>query len=231
MPLIAGVDGRRGGWAVALVTLGTGPPQVAWHGVAGQDAGGFRAVLDLAADAGAVGVDCPIGLPAHDWRPCDLLAKRRLDPASARVFLAPPRPVLAASSYTEARAAARDLLGGRGVSAQAYGLGRIVLAVDEALRAGVVADVVEVHPELSLMALAGRAPGDPLPSKKTPAGRAARLAALARWVPDAAGTAPDGDDGLDALGAAWSAWRFARGEAEILGGDLDEHGLPMRIVV
>jgi predicted RNase H-like nuclease len=81
------------------------------------------------------------------------------------------------------------------------------------------------------MALAGRAPGDPLPSKKTPAGRAARIAALAGWVGDPARAAPDGDDGLDALAAAWSAWRHAAGVAETLGGELDEHGLPMRIVV
>ena len=243
MPLIAGVDGRRGGWAVALVTLGTRRPIVTWHVVPGQDAGGFRAVLELARGADAVAVDCPIGLPAHDWRPCDLLAKRRLGRGSARVFLAPPRPVLAASTYPEARVVARDLLGGRGVSAQSYGLRRVVLAVDAVLRGWGVpggprgaelpvrADVVEVHPELSFMALAGRAPGDPLPSKKSPAGRAARLAALAGWVPGATGEAPDGDDGLDALAAAWSAWRRARGVAETLGGERDEYGLPMRIVV
>jgi predicted RNase H-like nuclease len=243
VPLIAGVDGRRGGWAVALVRLGPRRPVVRWHVVDGQDAEGFRAVLELAGGADAVGVDCPIGLPAHDWRPCDLLAKRRLGRGSARVFLAPPRPVLSASRYAEARVVARDLLGGRGVSAQSYGLRRVVLAVDAVLTdsgvppgAGrpeppVRADVVEVHPELSFMALAGRAPGDPLPSKKTPAGRTARLAALAGWVPDARAEAPDGDDGLDALAAAWSAWRHATGVAETLGGELDEHGLPMRIVV
>ena len=231
MPLIAGVDGRRAGWAVALVTLGTGSPQVTWHVVPGQDADGFRNVLELAADADAVGVDCPIGLPAHDWRPCDLLAKRLLGRGSARVFLAPPRAVLAASTYPEARVVARDLLGGRGVSAQSYGLRRVVLAVDAVLRGGVPADVVEVHPELSFMALAGRTPGDPLPSKKSPAGRAARLAALAGCLPGATDEAPDGDDGLDALAAAWSAWRHASGTAETFGGELDEHGLPMRIVV
>ena len=241
--LIAGVDGRRGGWAVALVTLGGSRPVVAWHVVGGQDAEGFRAVLELVRDADAVGLDCPIGLPADRWRPCDLLAKKRLGRGSARVFLTPPRPVLAAPTYPEARLVARDLLSGRGVSAQSYGLRRVVLAVDEVLstcgvRGGPGApelpprpDVVEVHPELSFMAHAGRAPGDPLPSKKTAAGRAARLAGLGRWVPDAVADAPDGDDGLDALAAAWSAWRYATGAAEILGGEHDEHGLPMRIVV
>jgi predicted RNase H-like nuclease len=233
VPLIAGVDGRRGGWAVALVSLGLRRPAVAWHVIPGQDADGFRAVLELAHDADAVGVDCPIGLPAHDWRPCDLLTKKRLGRGSARVFLTPPRAVLAASTYAEARLVARDLLGSRGVSAQSYGLRRLVLAVDEVLRRyefsggsrraepPVRPDVVEVHPELSFLALAGRAPGDALPSKKTAAGRAARLAALGTWVPDAAAEAPDGDDGLDALA----------GDAEALGGDVDEHGLPMRIVV
>jgi predicted RNase H-like nuclease len=146
VPLIAGVDGRRGGWAVALVTLDTRRPVVTWHVVPGQDADGFRAVLELARGTDAVGVDCPIGLPAHDWRPCDLLAKRRLGRGSARVFLAPPRPVLAASTYPEARVVARDLLAGRGVSAQSYGLRRVVLAVDAVLRGGARKTLAEPRP-------------------------------------------------------------------------------------
>jgi predicted RNase H-like nuclease len=266
MPLVAGVDGRRGGWSVALVTVpdeagggghgGRGPADevddVRWVEVPGQDADGFARVLELAAQAVAVGVDCPIGLPRDAWRPCDLAAKRRLGPASARVFLAPPRAVLAAVPYAAARAVAREMLGGRSVSAQTYGLRRIVLAVDEVLRGrqggrgaeppvcealpgrgGPRAEppVCEVHPELSFMALAGRAPGDPLPSKRTPAGRAARTAALAGWVPDVARLAPPGDDGLDALAVAWSAWRWCRRSAEVLGGELDEHGLPLRMVI
>ncbi len=231
MDVVLGVDGRRGGWAVAV--LGH---DVAWHTVPGQDADGFRAVLDLARSvaASAVGVDCPIGLPSSTWRPCDLLAKRRLGPASARVFRAPPRVVLAAPTYGDARVVARAMLDGRGVSAQTYGLRRIVLAVDEVLRSGAAgADrVVEVHPELSFMAMAGRPPGDPLPSKKLPAGRAARLAVLTEVFSRAAvRDVPDGDDHLDALVAAWSASRYAAGTADVLGGDVDGLGVPMRIVV
>jgi predicted RNase H-like nuclease len=236
MPLVAGVDGRRGGWSVALVTVpayGAGEvADVRWVDVPGQDADGFARALAVAEAAVAVGVDCPIGLPRGAWRPCDLAAKRRLGTASARVFLAPPRVVLEAVPYAAARAVAREALAGRGVSAQTYGLRGIVLAVDEVLRERLNGpDVVEGHPELSFMALAGRAPGDPLPSKKTPAGRAARMAALASWVPDVAGVAPLGDDGLDALATAWSAWRWARGVADVLGGELDEHGVPMRMVI
>jgi hypothetical protein len=50
-------------------------------------------------------------------------------------------------------------------------------------------------------------------------------------VPAVADLAPLGDDGLDALAAAWSAWRWACGAADVLGGELDEHALPMRMVI
>ena len=237
--VVAGVDGRRGGWALALAAVDRRGrlARVDWHTVRGQTPEGVAEILRLAAGAAAVGVDAPLGLPEDDWRPCDLQAKRRLGRGSARVFLAPPRAVLAAPSYPDAREVARGMLGGRSISAQTYGLRGVVLALDGALRADpvLVRRVVEVHPELSFMAMAGRAPGDPLPHKRTPAGRAAREAALGRrLVPDLDVEdleLPDGDDHLDALAAAWSAARWAAGEAETLGGEPDAHGLPMRIVV
>ena len=39
------------------------------------------------------------------------------------------------------------------------------------------------------------------------------------------------DDALDALACAWTALRWRRGEAEVLGGEVDATGVPMRIVV
>ncbi len=251
MTIVLGVDGRRGGWALALVEVRDGADTGAgeepgrpvlgleWDTVPGQDADGLGRVLATAQEAGAaaVGIDCPIGLPADAWRPCDLLAKRRLGRASARVFLTPPREVLGAPSYPEARIVARQVLG-KGISAQTYGLRRIVLAVDDLLRSrsGAAAaagpPVFEVHPELSFQALAGRPAGDPLPAKRTPAGRGARIAALEGWIPaDRLIEPPHGDDHLDALAAAWSAWRWVIGAAEILGGQTDPEGLPMRIVI
>jgi predicted RNase H-like nuclease len=232
--VVVGVDGRRGGWSVAVVTGDhRRAAAVQWVDVQGQHAEGFADVLRLAREAGAatVGVDVPVGLPGTAWRPVDLLAKRRLGRASARVFLAPPRAVLTAPTYERARAVCRDLLG-RGCSAQAYGIARVVLAVDQALVEDPAARslVVEVHPELAFMAMAGRGPGDALPGKRTAPGRAARLAALRRW---AAGLddPPAGDDPLDALAAAWSAARHVAGLAEVLGGEPDERGLPMRVVI
>ncbi|MEZ0164339.1 DUF429 domain-containing protein [Kineococcus sp. LSe6-4] len=229
--VVLGVDGRRGGWAVAVVEGGPDRARVLrWVTLPGQDA---RPVLDLARRHGAtaVGLDVPVGLPAHDWRPVDLLAKRALGRAHARVFLVPPRAVLHQPDYATARARCRDLLAGRGLSAQTWGLRGPVLALDEALAAdpGARGLVVETHPELSFAAMTGGV----LPSKKTPAGRAARERALAGWAQGP--PAPPGDDHLDAAACAWSALRWARwppgGTARVLVGQEDERGLPMRIVV
>ena len=89
-----------------------------------------------------------------------------------------------------------------------------------------------MHPELSFVALAGRAPGDPLPSEedrgRTGGPGSPASAAGSRTPSPMRRTATTG---LDALAAAWSAWRYATGAAETLGGEHDEHGLPMRIVV
>jgi predicted RNase H-like nuclease len=91
---------------------------------------------------------------------------------------------------------------------------------------------VEVHPEVSLRRLCGR----PLPPKRKADGRAERLEVLRGWLPDLALPVPRPgraavDDCLDAVACAWSARRWLRGEAEVLGGEVDATGLPMRIVV
>ena len=38
------------------------------------------------------------------------------------------------------------------------------------------------------------------------------------------------DDCLDAVACAWTATRWARGEAEVLGDEVDALGVPMRII-
>ncbi len=199
----------------------------------GRTPTGSGAVLELAGGADAVGVDCPIGLPARRLaagRPAGEEAARARRPRGSswrrrgpcsrrrRTQRRGPSP----GTCWAAAASARRPTGCAGSSSPSTTV----------LRAGAAgADVVEVHPELSFMALAGRAPGDPLPSKKTDAGRAARLAALGGWAPDAAGRCP---------APATTGWTRSprpgrRGGSrpappEVLGGDPDEHGLPMRMV-
>lgn len=219
-PVVLGVDGRRGRWCGALLTRSA----LVFLDLA--DADDVLAAAD-ALGAVAVGVDTPIGLPAgRDPRRCDLAARRVLSAggAASRVFPAPPGAVLQAVDHPTAVRVARRLTG-RGVSVQAWQLRRAI--ADGAAMAG-DPRVVEVHPELSFRVMTGRVPG----SKKTPAGRAERLAALARVLPgvDLHGV-PHHHDALDAAAAAWSARRWAEGAAAVLGGSRSADGIPMRIAV
>jgi predicted RNase H-like nuclease len=216
---VVGVDGCRGQWVVATVDCG----DVSWELI--DDVG---AVTRRRVDT--VGIDVPIGLPESGARRCDVAARARIGARRSSVFPAPPRCVLAATSYADARA----MLRARGVasmSAQAFGIVRAIKAVDDAMSPRLERRVVETHPEVSFAVMAGHE----LAAKKTAAGAGQRLAALRPWLDavDAVRRAPGGvplDDALDALACAWSAYRFARGEAEILGdGHRDSRGLLMRI--
>ncbi|MGI4896122.1 MAG: DUF429 domain-containing protein [Janthinobacterium lividum] len=226
--LVLGVDGRRGGWAVAIVRGSSRRARLERFDVVDGPA---SALFDLALGLGAsaVGMDVPIGLPRDDWRDADRLAKQRLGRASARVFLVPPRSVYAATDYAEARLRCRAVLGGRGLSAQTWGIRGPVVTVDAALLEDPWAreHVVETHPELSFARLGGAV----LAPKRTAQGRSDRLAALAGWLNLAGQPVPRGDDHLDAVACAYSALRWVEGVAEILGGTPDERGLPQRIVI
>lgn len=212
---VLGVDGCPGGWVGVLVGSGG----ISWH------AGSLAELLALPAEV--VAVDIPLGLPAAgSRRSCDLLAAAWLKTQRSSVFPAPPRAVLAARDHAEASVLSRAA-GSVGVSLQTW---NIVPKIREADR---LRDprLLEVHPELSFRQLTGRV----LPRKKLLAGRVARLAALQAWQPVELPSPRPGraapDDCLDALACAWTAQRWLRGEAEVLGGGVDETGQIMRIVV
>ena len=219
---VLGIDGCPGGWVAARVA----DRRVTWH------AGSFGDLLAL--DVAVVGVDMPVGLPPDGRRrAADVEARRRLGPQRASVFFAPPRAALHADCQSDATRLSRAA-GGAGVSLQTFHLLGKVAEVDALLQqdASLVRRVVEVHPEVSLRRLGGR----PLPSKRTSPGREARRALLRTWLPDLdlpasrPGRARP-DDCLDAVAVAWSADRWHRGVADVLGGEPDATGLPMRIVV
>ena len=224
--LVLGADGCRGGaWAVAMVD---GEGELSWHAAADT-----AALMALARDhdAAAVALDVPIGLPALGTRrTCDDLARARLGARRSSVFAAPPREVLVCGSYAEARAVAPSL------SAQAFGLVPRIREVDRLLRSSapdVHRTVVECHPEVAFAAMAaGR---QELATKKSAAGALQRIGLLEEAFDDALPSdvpaIADLDDALDALACAWTAQRWARGEAETLGGEADPTGVPMRIVL
>lgn len=214
---VLGIDGCPGGWVGALVDGSS----LSWY------AGSLASLLEL--DADMVAVDIPLGMPTGgERRPCDLAAAARLGSQRSSVFPCPPRAVLRARSHAEASELSRAA-GSVGVSIQTWNI------VPKIREADGLRDprLLEVHPELSFRALAGI---PALPGKKTPAGRATRLALLQSWLPAADVPTPRPgraapDDCLDALVCAWSGQRWLRGQAEVLGGDLDGTGQVMRIVV
>ena len=223
--LVLGADGcRGGGWVVALVD---GEGELHWEWAADT-----TALLDLAEeyDADAVAVDVPIGLPdLGAVRECDGLARARLGARRSSVFAAPPREVLSCADYASARPLAPSL------SAQAFGLVPRIREVDEVLRGrgpSVHEQVFECHPEVAFaFAAAGRLE---LATKKSAAGALQRIGLLEEALGALPADVPPGaalDDALDAAACALVAHRWAAGEAEVLGGECDALGLPMRIVL
>ena len=224
--LVAGADGCRAGWVVATVAA-EGPARLA---VAVAPAIG--PVIAEVADGSlrALAIDMPIGLAGTGPRACDAEARRLLGPRRASVFPAPVRAVLGARTFGEAQSRSRAA-SGRGLSAQAYNLVPKVTEVDRAMRPELQDRVVEAHPELAFLRLAGAPPAH---AKRTPEGRAERL----RLLRDAGlgdlsglralGAAPD--DVLDAAVLALTARRVADGTATRLGdGTRDARGLRMEV--
>lgn len=225
MGAVLGVDGCPGGWVGALVD---GARVLSWH------AGTFAELRALPAEV--VAVDIPIGLPdGGRRRVADLEAREALGAQRSSVFFTPPRAALEAATQADATRLSRAA-GSVGVSVQTFHLLAKVAEVDGVTRTD--ARVVEVHPEVSFRRLGeGQRPAvRVLPRKRTAAGRSARLTLLRTWLPGLALPTPrpgraQPDDCLDAVAAAWSGWRWLTGAAEVLGGEVDALGTPMRIIV
>ncbi|MEW6248272.1 MAG: DUF429 domain-containing protein [Nitrospirota bacterium] len=212
---VAGVDGCRGGWAVALVPAETAVARRPLIRLCGD----FREVLLLRPSPAVIAVDIPIGLldgPRAGGRLCDRLARAMLTGRTSSVFSPPCRRVLRARKYEDAH--------GFGLSRQAFGILPKIREVDDLMTSALQQLVREAHPELAFSALAGR----PMRwNKKTPAGRQERLRALERggalyrelagWLAEALDTFPrrhlSADDLMDALALSWTARRIAAGKA------------------
>jgi predicted RNase H-like nuclease len=202
VPVVAGVDACRRGWVA--IALEDGRFADSWLSAT------FVALLDDLAAATAIGVDIPIGLPSEGQRAADLTARAFVGPRRNSVFPTPPRAALLPATYAEARKVLPSL------SAQSFRLGTKILEVEACLEDR----VLEVHPEVSFCALAGR---HLVYSKHSWNGETERrrlLAAAGIDLPDklSAGQAA-ADDVLDAAIAAWSAARYALGSAATLPSD------------
>ncbi len=198
--LVAGVDGYRKGW-VALSLDPSGDVEVSTHPT-------FAEVLSLRAQV--IAIDIPIDPAGLGSRPTDAAARAFIGGARASaVFPTPPREALEARTFAEASEIARTITG-KGISQQAFALGRKILEVHEL--AAVDERVIEMHPEVSFCELAGT---HVLESKHTPEGLERRRELLAEAgikLPGAFPGVPEADL-LDAAVGAWTAARYASGKA------------------
>lgn len=212
---VTGIDGYPRGWVAARLDPDVSSPRIHWATCVVSN------IASLLHRDDVIGIDMPIGLADAGWRECDHQARAALGRAGSRVFLTPPRAVLAlglGAPNSDVQHLSRELTG-QGTSRQAMGLAERILALDAVLSdRSATGTVIEVHPELSFAEMAGR----PLASKKTAVGVGERLQALSTWLPDPAaalaGVPHDVpvDDALDALACAWTAQRWTRGAARTL---------------
>lgn len=198
--LVAGVDGYRKGW-VAVSLDPSGDVEVSTHAT-------FAEVLSLRAQV--IAVDIPIDPAGLGSRSTDAAARAFVGGSRASsVFPTPPRAALEARSFADATEIARTITG-KGISQQAFALGRKILEVHEL--AEVDERVIEMHPEVSFCELAGT---HVLESKHTPEGLDRRRALLAEAgvrLPGAVPGVPEADL-LDAAVGAWTAARYASKKA------------------
>ena len=226
MPVVAGLDGCRGGWL--MVRLDTADRRVSVVLASSWP------VLDFSGLALAA-VDMPIGLADHGPRACDLAARALLPTGrKASVFAPPRRYMLACGSWRRAQAEGRRREG-VGLSKQSWNLIAKIAEIDRHIQPRDQVRLREAHPELIFHNLND---WQALPPKKTPEGARTRQALLARHglalAPDAlpcprrlAGR----DDLFDAAACALAAERALAGRARRLPPDpaRDRRGLVMEI--
>lgn len=204
-PTVLGVDGWKDGWVAVALRSGSVLDVVAARTI--------TEVLDLARDPAVVGIDIPIGFVDDGLRASDVAARDFLGSRRSTVFVLPPRRVMEAPSYTEARRLAEQTWV-QGVSAQAYALRAKILEVDAFEPEGF--DLIEVHPEVSFQAMNG---GPLLWGKRTWNGqneRRALLESAGLSLPselDGLAARVPADDVLDAGAVAWTAERYRLGRA------------------
>ncbi len=222
-----GVDGAPGGWVWARSGVSAHSP------VEFGFADTWTAILALAADR--IVVDMPIGLSADGRRPVDDLARERLGHRRATFFPTPVRGVLDCESHDDANATNRSA-SGRGLSVQAWNLVPKIRSIDSCWTDAHTERVFEGHPETSFAAIGD---GPITASKHTSDGRQARIRLLERALSNTIVDVLEASalrrsiwgDAIDAAAVLWTAQRLGRGEADVLGGELDDRARPMRLAV
>ena len=237
LPWLAGVDGCRAGWIVALTDGCAFRLRVVAR---------FADLLVLPEQPAVIAVDIPIGLPervGRGGRAAECAVRPLLGARQSSVFSVPARSALATEDYREACAIALCTSDPpRKISRQLFMLAAKIREVDACLRSdlSLVGRIYEVHPELAFWRLNANAA---LHEPKKVKGRCyepglalRRRLLAAEDMPMAVlnGHAPPGaapDDVLDALACAAIARRIHSGQARPFPDppERDAFGLPMAI--
>lgn len=237
---LAGVDGCKAGWVVAVAPASDLSTPIV-HVVAS-----FAAALALAGEGATVAVDMPIGLPERiegPGRMPERLVRPLLGARQSSVFSIPARAAVHAPDYSAACALAAALSDPpRKVSKQGFMIFPRIREIDVLLSAdpALAERVFESHPEVVFQALQGGRPLE-LPkkvkSRPFPPGLDLRRGLLARagvGVDALKAPPPRGaglDDLLDALACLVCAAAIAQGLATSYPSPplRDAHGLPVAI--
>lgn len=227
---VAGVDGCKGGWVIAIAHLGASVTLT----MAVVET--FAEVMTRTADCAVVGVDMPLALPVDGLRASDAAVKEHLGVNGRSLFWTPTRAAIAQDNHAAA-VRVNKARGGKGPSAQGWGLAAKIREARQALGPQPDPRILEVHPESSFVVLAG----EPLPSKRTAQGVGRRLGLLSAWAPTAAAALASVplkpatttvDDALDAMAAAWTAQRVAEDRAQWFGARTrDDEGFLIAVAV
>lgn len=219
--LVAGADGCRGRWVVAVA------PLRALEETRIAIVSDLAALLDGPEAPDVLAIDMPIGLPetiAGPGRVAEQAVRPLLGARQSSVFSMPARAAVEAPDYARACAAALATSDPpRKVSRQGFMLFPKVREIDAILRArpALVARVFEVHPEVAFRRMSGAALSEPkkVRGRPHPPGLALRRALLvAEGLPEAIVSRPPPrgageDDVVDALACLATAARLARGQA------------------
>ncbi len=225
---VVGVDGCRGGW-VAVTLRGS-----SWSARVHTS---FAELIDAYPDARRIAVDIPIGLATGVRRGADAGAKSMLPGKKSSVFWSPDRRVLDYPSMAESNAFLLSL-GLPRMNIQTWCILPKIREVNLIMTSEHQRQIIEVHPEVSFAALAGK----PIRSKKGKMPGYAERSTILRAelgieLPDrdtafTVARPAKPDDLLDAIVAAWTARRDVDRKSVRLPAiqETSEIGLRMEIV-
>jgi len=239
---VAGIDGCKAGWFVAVVSVmevGTVANTTCVYAL--QEfcvAHTFNEILPKTTQFELICVDIPIGLSdGNKPRECDLAARKILrGKRASSVFPAPIRQCLWAKDYETASKICFEN-SGKKLNRQSFALLEKICHVDDLITPALQERVREIHPEVSFWALNDKKPMRQ--NKKTVPGQARRHKLLQEIFTDMDSILAQMplhgyvmDDALDALVAAWTAGQTVIGKAGTLPQkpEFDSKGLRMEIL-